>query len=58
MFLRTQKQLLARIQVSLAGLVAEEIWYGQTTSGPSVRPRERDAERGGVRRACTGWGGA
>ena len=35
MFLRTQKQLLARIQVSLAGLVAEEIWYGQTTSGPS-----------------------
>jgi ATP-dependent Zn protease len=35
MFLRTQKQLLARIQVSLAGLVAEEIWFGQTTSGPS-----------------------
>ena len=35
MFLRTQRQLLARIQVSLAGLVAEEIWYGQTTSGPS-----------------------
>jgi cell division protease FtsH len=35
MFLRTQKQLLARIQVSLAGLVAEEIWYGQTTSGPT-----------------------
>ncbi len=35
MFLRTQKQLLARIQVSLAGLVAEEIWFGQSTSGPS-----------------------
>jgi cell division protease FtsH len=35
MFLRTQKQLLARIQVSLAGLVAEDIWFGQTTSGPS-----------------------
>jgi len=35
MFLRTQKQLLARMQVSLAGLVAEEIWYGQSTSGPS-----------------------
>jgi cell division protease FtsH len=35
MFLRTQKQLVARMQVSLAGLVAEEIWYGQTTSGPS-----------------------
>jgi cell division protease FtsH len=35
MFLRTQKQILARIQVSLAGLVAEEIWFGQTTSGPS-----------------------
>jgi cell division protease FtsH len=34
MFLRTQKQLLARIQVSLAGLVAEEIWFGQTTWGP------------------------
>jgi cell division protease FtsH len=35
MFLRTQKQMIARIQVSLAGLVAEEIWYGQSTSGPS-----------------------
>jgi cell division protease FtsH len=35
MFLRTQRQLLARMQVSLAGLVAEEIWFGQTTSGPS-----------------------
>jgi cell division protease FtsH len=35
MFLRTQKQLLARIQVSLAGLVGEEIWFGQTTTGPS-----------------------
>ena len=35
MYLRTQKQLLARIQVSLAGLVAEEIWFGQSTSGPS-----------------------
>jgi ATP-dependent Zn protease len=35
MYLRTQKQLLARMQVSLAGLVAEDIWFGQTTSGPS-----------------------
>lgn len=35
MFLSTQKQLLAQIQVSLAGLVAEELWFGQTTSGPS-----------------------
>jgi cell division protease FtsH len=35
MFLRTQRQLLARMQVALAGLVAEEIWFGQTTSGPS-----------------------
>jgi len=35
MFLRTQKQLLARMQVSLAGLVAEEIFFGQSTSGPS-----------------------
>jgi cell division protease FtsH len=35
MFLRTQKQLLARIQVSLAGLVGEDIWFGQTTTGPS-----------------------
>jgi cell division protease FtsH len=35
MFTRSQKQILARIQVSLAGLVAEELWYGQTTTGPS-----------------------
>jgi len=35
MFLRTQKQLIARIQVSLAGLIGEEIWFGQSTSGPS-----------------------
>ncbi|HEY7659421.1 MAG TPA: AAA family ATPase [Actinomycetota bacterium] len=34
-YLTTQKQMLARIQVSLAGLVAEEIWFGQTTGGPT-----------------------
>ena len=34
-YLTTQKQILARIQVALAGLVAEEIWFGQTTGGPS-----------------------
>jgi ATP-dependent Zn protease len=34
-YLDTQKQILADIQVSLAGLVAEDIWFGQTTSGPS-----------------------
>ena len=35
LFTRTQKQILARIQVALAGLAAEDIWYGQTTTGPS-----------------------
>jgi cell division protease FtsH len=35
MFTRSQRQILARIQVSLAGLVAEDIFYGQTTTGPS-----------------------
>jgi cell division protease FtsH len=34
-YLDTQRQLLARIQVFLAGLVSEEMWFGQTTSGPS-----------------------
>ena len=34
-YLDTQKQILADIQVSLAGLVAETIWFGQSTSGPS-----------------------
>jgi cell division protease FtsH len=34
MFTRSQRQILARIQVGLAGLVAEDIWYGQTTTGP------------------------
>jgi cell division protease FtsH len=34
-YLDTQRQVIARIQVFLAGLVAEEIWFGQTTSGPS-----------------------
>jgi ATP-dependent Zn protease len=34
MFLRTQKQLLARIQVSLAGLVAEEIWLTPLATRP------------------------
>ncbi|HXF36542.1 MAG TPA: AAA family ATPase, partial [Actinomycetota bacterium] len=34
-YLETQKEILARIQVSLAGLVAEEMWFGQTTTGPS-----------------------
>jgi cell division protease FtsH len=35
MFTRSQRQILARIQVGLAGLVSEDIWYGQTTTGPS-----------------------
>jgi ATP-dependent Zn protease len=35
LFTRTQRQILARMQVALAGLAAEDIWYGQTTSGPS-----------------------
>src|ERR671918_2167772 len=35
MYTRSQKQILARIQVSLAGLAAEDVWYGQTTTGPS-----------------------
>ncbi|HEX9123471.1 MAG TPA: AAA family ATPase [Actinomycetota bacterium] len=34
-YLRTQKQVLANIQISLAGMVAEEIWYAETTSGPA-----------------------
>jgi ATP-dependent Zn protease len=34
-YLTTQRQILARIQVGLAGLVAEELWFGQTTGGPS-----------------------
>jgi cell division protease FtsH len=34
-YLSTQKQILADIQISLAGHVAEHIWYGQVTTGPS-----------------------
>jgi cell division protease FtsH len=34
-YLSTQKQILADIEISLAGYVAEHVWYGQTTSGPS-----------------------
>src|SRR3990172_3206709 len=34
-YLRTQKQMVADIQISLAGYVAEHIWFGQVTSGPS-----------------------
>ncbi|HEX6330114.1 MAG TPA: AAA family ATPase [Actinomycetota bacterium] len=34
-YLDTQKQIMADVQISLAGLVAESIWFGQSTSGPS-----------------------
>ncbi|MCI0637359.1 MAG: AAA family ATPase [Actinobacteria bacterium] len=34
-YLRSQKQIVADIQISLAGYVAEHIWFGQVTSGPS-----------------------
>ena len=34
-FSRTRDELLADIKVMLAGLAAEQLWYGQTTSGPS-----------------------
>jgi cell division protease FtsH len=32
-FSRTRDEFLADIRVSLAGLAAEQLWYGQTTSG-------------------------
>jgi cell division protease FtsH len=34
-FSRTRDEFLADIKVSLAGMVAEHLWYDQTTSGPS-----------------------
>jgi cell division protease FtsH len=34
-FSRTRDEMLAEIKVYLAGMAAEHIWYGQTTSGPS-----------------------
>ena len=34
-FSKTRDEMLADIKVMLAGLAAEQIWYGQTTSGPS-----------------------
>jgi cell division protease FtsH len=34
-FSRTRDEMLAEIKVFLAGMGAEHIWYGQTTSGPS-----------------------
>jgi cell division protease FtsH len=34
-YLDTEAQIRAEIQVFLAGIAAEEIWFGQTTSGPS-----------------------
>jgi cell division protease FtsH len=34
-YVDTQHQVIAEIQVFLAGLAAEEIWFGQSTSGPS-----------------------
>ena len=34
-FSRTRDEMLAEIKMFLAGLAAEHIWYGQTTSGPS-----------------------
>jgi cell division protease FtsH len=35
LYMESQKQIIAELQVFLAGLAAEEIWFGQTTSGPS-----------------------
>lgn len=34
-FSRTKEQLLAQITVLLAGMAAEEIWFGTSTTGPS-----------------------
>ncbi len=34
-FSRTKEEILADIKVSLAGMVAEKLWYDTTTSGPS-----------------------
>ncbi|MBV8960224.1 MAG: AAA family ATPase [Actinobacteria bacterium] len=35
-FLRTQAEIEAHIQISLGGLVAEELFFGETTTGPSA----------------------
>lgn len=35
MFSYSRDQLLARIKVSLAGMAAEDIWFGQSGTGPS-----------------------
>lgn len=34
-FSESKSDMLADIKVSLAGMVAEEIWYGESTSGPA-----------------------
>ena len=33
-FLRTRSELLAHIQISFGGMVAEEIWFGESGTGP------------------------
>jgi ATP-dependent Zn protease len=33
-FLRTRTELLAHIQISFGGMVAEEIWFGESGTGP------------------------
>ncbi|MCP3856280.1 MAG: AAA family ATPase [Actinomycetia bacterium] len=35
-YLRGRGELLATIKIALGGLVAEQIWFGETTSGPSA----------------------
>ncbi|MCP5028041.1 MAG: AAA family ATPase [Actinomycetia bacterium] len=35
-YLRGRAELLATIKIALGGLVAEQIWFGETTSGPSA----------------------
>ena len=42
---RTRTELLAFLRIACAGMAAEELWFGQSTTGPGGRPGRRHQHR-------------
>ena len=54
-FTRTRTEIEAGIAIALGGLVAEELFFGETGTGPGGRPRARDHARGARWSARSAW---
>ena len=54
-FTRTRSELLGMMKIAFGGMTAEELFFGESGTGPSRRPRARDEDRGADGRQRSAW---